>query len=238
MCLVHGDPASTDSSRCASILSMHISQAKDPNGRSPLMLAASLPGDGDPTLVKALLTRNSKVLEKDMQDQASLLLLEGLVVDRCDACWRGVYFPQAGQSKPLFVGVASSLALLQSCDPTVMHLLSVPLQGARELAMEAAPYSAVIKILKDAEFKAVQKRIVELARDGDVQKLKEFMQERGPDSDLLPGCSVDAVSGSAKRTALMAAARAGQARRQAAYSHTTTTRHAVVIFHRPSHSHM
>ena len=46
-------------------------QAKDPNGRSPLMLAASLPGDGDPTLVKALLTRNSKVLEKDMQDQVS-----------------------------------------------------------------------------------------------------------------------------------------------------------------------
>ena len=76
--------------------------------------------------------------------------------------------------------------------------------------MEVAPYSAVIKILKDAEFKAVQNRIVELARAGDVRSLQAFMKERGPDSDLLPGCSVDAVSSSAKRTALMVAAQAGK----------------------------
>ena len=68
----------------------------------------------------------------------------------------------------------------------------------------------MIKVLKDAEFVAVQRRIVELAAEGEVGALKTFMRQRGPDGDLLPGCTVNAATAVTNRTPLMAAAQCGK----------------------------
>jgi len=90
------------------------------------------------------------------------------------------------------------------------RVLGSTAKTARELCMEAAPYSGVIKVLKDAEFIAVQKRIVAMAGKGEVHALKSFLRKRGPDSDLLPGCDVNAALPKSGRSALMAAALANQ----------------------------
>ena len=85
----------------------------------------------------------------------------------------------------------------------------IDIERAMNKDYSADPQQRDLQLEAEAHI-AVQKWIVAMAGKGEVHALKSFLRKRGPDSDLLPGCDVNAALPKSGRSALMAAALANQ----------------------------